>query len=292
MDYKNGGFAKEIIALQNADGTWGHMFHSLALPNKRYPLTTEQALRRLRILGFTIEDASIRKAVDCMISCLRGERKIDDYWEKTHNWELFTKLMLSAWIKIFEPDNEEVFQFSKHWANIIERAFKSGEYNHECYLDAYTCEFSSRPKGARELDFVDFYHINLLQGVLSEKTEKLLLDYILARENGIYYVYDKSLNRLPDVFASKETSRYLAAIEMLSEYQFAKEKLGFVVEWLENNRDENGQWDLGLKAKDNIYFPLSDSWREPEYRKADCTFRINKLLLKLVGDGLCGYDHT
>ncbi len=74
-NYKNGKWAAEIISLQNADGTWGDMFHSLCPPNKRYSLTTEQALRRLKILGFTIKDTSIRKAVDCMTSCLRGNEK-------------------------------------------------------------------------------------------------------------------------------------------------------------------------------------------------------------------------
>lgn len=111
-NYKNGKWAEEIISLQNSDGTWGNIFHSLCLPNKHYPLTTEQALRRLKILGFTIKDAPIRKAVDCMTACLRGERKLDDYSEKSHNWKLFTKLMLSAWVRIFEPDNETALNFA------------------------------------------------------------------------------------------------------------------------------------------------------------------------------------
>lgn len=34
----------------------------------------------------------------------------------------------------------------------------------------------------------------------------------------------------------------------------AKEKLGFVVKWLEDNKDENGQWDLGAEVEDNLYF--------------------------------------
>lgn len=37
-------------------------------------------------------------------------------------------------------------------------------------------------------------------------------------------------------------------------YKLAKEKLGFVVKWLEDNKDENGQWDLGAEVKDNLYF--------------------------------------
>lgn len=280
-DYKNGKIAQEIVELQNADGTWGEIFHSLAQPNKRYPLTTEQALRRLKILGFTIDDIPIRKAVDCMTSCLRGERKIDDYWEKTKDWELFTLLMLSTWVKIFEPDNELAVTFAKRWVTVIEKAFESGMYNLDACADAYRCEFPSKVKGAGIPDFSNFYYIYLLQDVLPKETEKRFLDYIIANPKGIYYVYNKPLNKVPDIFASKETSQYLAAIEILSGYQSAKEKLGFVVEWLENNRDENGQWDLGTKANDNVYFPLSDSWRRPEYRKADCTERVAAILQKI-----------
>ncbi len=44
---------------------------------------------------------------------------------------------------------------------------------------------------------------------------------------------------------------------------------------------EDGQWDLGPKAKDNVYFPLSDSWRTAEARKADCTAKISAILKKL-----------
>lgn len=281
MDYKNGMNAQRIIALQREDGTWGEVFHSLAQPNKRYPLTTEQALRRLKILGFTIDDAPIRKAVDCMTSCLRGERKIDNYWEKTLDWDLYTRLMLSAWIRIFEPDNEVALDFGRRWASILEKAFDSGAYHSQTFQTAYMETFYQGEKGTRAVGFESFYPIHLVQGLLSEETESRMLDYLIGFENGIYYVYDKPIRKLPEIFASIETSRYLAAVEILSGYTLAKEKLGFVAEWLEKNREENGQWDLGVKAKDNVYFPLSDSWRKAEYRRADCTQRISALMEKL-----------
>lgn len=281
MDYRNGKIAQKILELQNEDGTWGNEFHSFAIPTNKRPLTTEQALRRLKYLGFTINDAPIRKTVDCMVSCLRGERRIDNYWEKTLDWDLFTKLMLSTWVKIFEPDNELALDFAKHWANIIEKAFASGEYNHEVYRNAYVEEFYQNVKGPKEVGFISFYQLNLLQGLLTKETEGRMLDYVISNPTGIYYIYGKPINELPKDFASVETSRYLAAVDILSDYPSAKEKLGFVVEWLEMNKDENGQWDLGAKAKDNVYFPLSDSWRTAEYRKADCTEKISRILNRL-----------
>ncbi|MGN0506928.1 MAG: hypothetical protein ACI4FZ_10225 [Lachnospiraceae bacterium] len=265
MDYKNGKIAQQIIALQNADGTWGDEFHSLSVPNNKKPLTTEQALRRLKLLGFTINDEPIRKAVDCMTACLKGERKIDNYREKTRDWDLFTRLMLSTWVRIFEPENETALECAGYWVAMIEEKFANGTYD----------------KDTGEVDFVTFYEMNLLQGLLTEETESRMLDYVIHHEKGIYYVYGKPIRELPKDFQSIETSRYLSAIDILSGYKLAREKLGFVVEWLEENKEENGQWDLGAKVKDNLYFPLSDSWRTVKNRKADCTVKISSILQKI-----------
>lgn len=278
MDHRDGIVATKIIEMQNADGTWGACFHSLAQPNGKTPLTTEQALRRLHHLGFTKEDAAIQKSLNYMISCLHGERSVDDYWEKTHDWNLYTQLMLSAWIKCFDPHNEWAAAFAKRWESVITRAFEMGCYNHEAYFQSYQQEFGALPRGPRELDFVDFYRVCLLVDELDENTERIFLDYLLSKPTGIYYVYNKPLYQLPAVFASKEASHYLGAIEMISRYRLAHEKLGFVIDWLESNRGRDGLWDLGPKAKDHVYLPLSDSWRSAECRKADCTERIERIL--------------
>lgn len=286
MKAKNSHWAKQVIALQNEDGSWGRQFHTLSVPTGKYPLTTEQALRRLMVLGFDINDVPIRKAVDYMTVCLRGERKMDDSWEKTHNWPLFTKLMLSAWIHIFEPDNELALVFAKRWANVIEKAFMNGAYNHEEYLSAYTREFESKPKGGREKDFACFYQVSLLTGTLSPDIESLMLDYILSKPDGVYYMYSDPLNVLPHDFASRKTSWYLTALELLAGYESGKGKLRFAIDWLNKNKDINGQWDLGTKANDGVYFPISESWRKPDDRKQDCTERISRLLKRIDGEHL------
>ena len=209
MAHRNGKIAEQIIALQNADGTWGNEFHSLSVPNSKKPLTTEQALRRLKLLGFTINDEPIRKAVDCMVACLNGERKIDNYREKTRDWDLFTKLMLSTWVRIFAPDNRTALECAQYWVNLIEDAFANGKYE----------------KDTEEADFVTFYEMNLLQGLLTKETESSMLDYVINHEKGIYYIYGKRISELPKVFQSIETSRYLEAIDILAGYKSAKENL-------------------------------------------------------------------
>lgn len=97
----------------------------------------------------------------------------------------------------------------------------------------------------------------------------------------VYYIYDKCLSALPCAFESRQASRYLGAIELLSKYKFAKGELKFVVDWLIDKRNIDGKWDMGKTVNDKVYFPLSNDWRRKETREADCTECIEALLKEL-----------
>ena len=280
MDHKNGKWANEILSLVNSEGNWGN-FHTLSVPVKGKAITTEQAIRRLYILGYTKDDEIIKNVIKQMEKAIIGERKIDDYYEKKHDWQFFEKLMLSAWIRIYEPDNIYALEIAKEWAKIAVNAFKSGKYNKEDDVKAFTEWKGRRPKSGFETGFGMFYHAVLLKDLLPKETEEAFIDYYLNRPEGMGYVYNKPLSVPPEVFASRNSSCYLGAVEVLAEYKCASAKLGFVKEWLLKNQDHNGNWDFGSKANDKVYFPLSDSWRNKEERIKDSTFRINKLLEKI-----------
>ena len=136
--------------------------------------------------------------------------------------------------------------------------------------------FGREPKGGRLTDFVNLYQLSILPGMLDQQTESLMLDHVLRHENGIYYVYENKLNKVPDEFQSKKASRYLAAIELLVQYVSAKDRLFFVYDWLKANQQTDGTWDMGAVAKDGVYFPLSDRW-DKTTRITDSTYRISKL---------------
>ena len=95
--YKASRWARDIIDLQQEDGSWGY-YHSLAVTSES-PITTEQALRRLEVLGFSMEDACIQKAVAYMDSCLAGADQIPDRQEKLHDWNIFSSMILIAFFK-------------------------------------------------------------------------------------------------------------------------------------------------------------------------------------------------
>ncbi len=273
--YKSGKWAKEIISMQDEDGKWGS-FHSMAQPTNK-PLTTEQALRRLEQLGYTIEDECIQKAVSYMNECLTGKKELPDYREKGIDWDVFTDLILASWIRKFTPDNPAANRVAGQWAEAVAVGFAGGTFNREVYITAYTNIFDVK-RESRYFDFETFYFVSLLFDCFDEYTEQLFVDYILNSDGGIYYIYSKKIVDLPDVFESKSASYYLNAIELLSKYKSAKQKFRFVVDWLNDNRNENGKWDMGKSVNDKVYFPLSDDWRKKEVRELDCTVRINALL--------------
>jgi hypothetical protein len=284
--YKNSKWAGKILELQREDGSWGY-FHTASGASKS-TFTTEDALRRLKILGYTIDDVPIRKAVEYMIACMKGNKTIPDRREKTHNWNIFTELMLATWIREFTWTEEIANRVAQQWADILSEAFISGKYSHDAYRMAYSKRFAEKPRGARFMDFVSFYPVSLLSNVLEPKKERMLFDYILNHPEGIYYIYSgpigiKGVKSVPPIFASKQTSEYLGAIELLTRYRNSLDKLQFVVPWLKSNRNKNGKWDLGDSANDKVYFPLSDDWRKAGTREADCTYRVQKLLDRLAG---------
>lgn len=283
--YKTGKWAKQILAQRREDGLWGN-FHTLSCPVSGKSYTTEQAIRRLYYLGFTADDEVIQTALRRMEQCVKGELAIDGYFEKKHDWPFFEKLMLSAWLRIFEPQNETALEVAYQWAQIAEKAFSSGSYNREDDISAFVQWKGRKPKSGFETGFGMFYHAALLVGVLPPKIEDLFLDYCLSKPDGMFYIYDKPLNQPPERFASRSASCYFAAIEVLSRYAQAEEKLNFVRDWLYANQEENGQWDFGEKAKDGIYFPLSDRW-DKQTRRVDSTYRIGKFLSSPC---YCGHD--
>ena len=275
---KDGKWAAQILAQQRADGSFGFI-HTLS-QGSGSPIPTEQALRRLLVLGYTTEDKSIRRALAYLVTCLEGQQKIPDRQEKGHSWDLFVELMLSAWVRLLTHENAHANRVAALWRDIITGAFSSGAYSPADYTAVYTAAYGDKPHGPRLEDFVTFYQVSLLAGQLEPATERLVLNYLLHHEGGVYYLYRDPL-AVPPPFCSRQASQYLGVLELLARYSTAPDALGFAADWLLQNQQPDGGWDMGAKAQDGVYFPLSDSWRTPALRQHDCTQRIQRLLDRL-----------
>ena len=278
--HKNGKWARQIIEWQDDEGKWGD-YHSLAVAGNT-KITTEQAVRRLELLGYTIEDECIQKAVWYMSDCLEGRKSIPDRVEKCHDWNVFTSLILSTAIRRFTKENAAANLVAEQWAEVVTAAFTEGIYSHEAYTAAYKRVL--KPNGGRINGIETYYPVSLLCDMLDEETECAFVEHILGFDRGIYYIYDGRLIVPLQEFQSREASRYLGAIELLVRYRHARHNLDFVADWLNSNRNANGRWDMWKSVSDKLYFPLSDDWRKVSVREADCTERIEKLLKAITDD--------
>lgn len=174
------------------------------------------------------------------------------------------------------PDHPQALGVARQWAEVTALSFAGGSFDPERYAEAYRAVL--QPAYGRINGLMNFYPVSLLRGCLDEQTERAFITHALKHPQGIYYIYDRKLSELPAVFEGRETSRYLAAVELLARYPGAGEELGFVAKWLWAHRMSDDRWDLGSGANDKIYFPLSDDWRKKESRISDCTERVEKLL--------------
>ncbi len=283
QNYRNGKWASQIISMQHPDGSWG-CFHTLR-GDSDTPMTTEMALLRLELLGYTAEDECVKRAIAHMESLLHtGE--LPEGKEKMSDFETFVDLIVATRIRRFTHRSEFANEIADKWAKIITEAFISGAFSQTDYDACYIRMFGRRPKGGRLTDFVNFYQLSILPGMLDQQTESFMLDYVLRHEGGIYYVYENRLDIVPDEFQSKKASRYLAAIELLTRYESGKDKLSFAYDWLKANQQADGTWNMGAAGKDGVYFPLSDRW-DKTTRITDSTHRISKLFSLPC---YCGHD--
>jgi hypothetical protein len=285
-DYKSGKWATKIIDSQKDDGSWGY-FHSLAMPTSGQALTTEQAINRLRRLGYTKEDAVIQKALAYMHDCLARQKETPDYREKRMDWDVFTDLMLASWIRKFISDDSLANDVATKWKTVANAAFQTGSYDPDAYINTFYEIMKPKygtVKRHKEILRPEYYYpVSVLAGEIDERIEQAYFDYTINSKTGYYYTYQGAVSQLPEDFHSKEASRYLAAVELYCEYpnRYCKDKLKFVVDWLHANQSANGKWDMGAAVKDGTYFPLSDSWRSAEHREEDCTYRIEKIIAAL-----------
>lgn len=270
---------RRIAELQHGDGSWG-CFHTLSAPTAARPMTTEQALRRLRILGLTAEDEPIRRALVYVRECLSGTNRIPDRREKAINWDAFEAHMLATWLRIFVPEDPLAEPVARMWADIVTEAFQGGRFDPDAHRRAYRERVPKLNSGERVIGLSQFYVVNLVRGMLDAEVEDRFVAHVIGDEGGILYVYDARVADLPQVFASRRTSRWLGALEQLAVHAAAGRRLAFAVEWIREH-EEDGRWDLGPSARDGVYFPISDSWRRGEDRRRDCTARIHRLLSRL-----------
>ena len=259
---------EELKTKQNRDGGFGR-FHSMSYDSD---LTTEKALRRFLFLNLNKDEDIVQRSLDYLEKCLNKEIKIPDRREKVINWDVFEELMFTSWLSIFNYNTSKTSEVKNKWKRIIEKSIVNNELDPIIYKKEYRSKFG--PNGTREISPSTFYMVTLLKDVLEDDKKSCYFKYIM--ENGIYYIYNENIYKLPSKFDSKNTINYLLAIKFLIPFKTKNDDLEFVRNWLLENKHSE-YWDMPSLKPDGIVFPRSENWRNNKNKIKD----INEFIIEI-----------
>lgn len=263
---------EKLRKTQQEDGSFGP-FHSMSTNGL---MTTEKALRRMYSLSFKRDSDILDKSIEYLRNLLHNKIVMPDRVEKVIPWAVFSELMFSAWLTLFNSLDEKVYDNRYKWNRVISLSNINGKFSYDVYKKEFQKMFGKLESRQRVIDPTCFYCVVLLVDCLNGDSQKAYFDYIMSQ--GIYYIYNKPLTCLPKNFDSKEAIQFLEAIKLASKYCVDDEDLKYVRKWLLDQRVSENSWSMINLKSDGIIFPKSKSWRKRTDKEND----INRYLMDVL----------
>jgi hypothetical protein len=198
---------------------------------------------------------------------------------------LAERLRLAALLRLARPDHPLAIHEAQRWREVLRLACLGAGFDRVAYANAIETVFGLPAGALAGLAPLhqSGYLLELLHGLLPLELEQTWLTHLFEQERGIWPICNRSLRHLPLVFPSCEAVRYIAALERLAGYSTAVPFLNDAFDWLWQQRNAAGFWDLSSPARDGIHLPLSVSWRLRANRALDSTVRVLILLQHIQG---------
>jgi len=270
-------FVKDIENSQEKLGYWG-AFHG----------DTEAIIRRCLALGLENDHQCLRKVKSFIMNVLRKK----DFWhqrfEKQDNpkwWtDMFMPLVSASMLSLIDNKNPLLEEYKDIWLNFAEKAFMNGVYNKTDEAIAQYNFFKIKTK--RSIPFYNYYSILLLtsdEKFIPKHLDKLMVDYCINDENGMYYVYDHKPLIKKSIKDHAQFCYWLRCHSILSRFNNYQKYRNDNILWLLNEKNESGLWKIDKKVKLQM-FPLSNSWRKEKNKIIDSTIFILKYIKGINGN--------
>jgi hypothetical protein len=278
----NARWVQELHETQWADGTWGR-FHTQDTKAKQAIPTTEIGIDLALAYGLNKHDALLAKTVTFIEDHIAGKESWRDRAEKHDDpnlWQVLTPFISAANLALIDDDHEMLGYFVNSWVEIVMAAFQSGTYDRQAEIDMFNEGLKLHTKNPPA--FHNKYPLILLSSKISRLDPQLegrILDHILSRPDGVYYLYDGLLSQMPAV-SERKFYYWLATQLILSRFpgwfHFIEP---YLIEML-SQHSKDGLWSFSERVPRRPYspLPLSESW----YRKANKCIDCSVLILKLL----------
>lgn len=272
-----------LIEQQHADGSFGR-FRFIADPDTPNGGVNESAMIRALALGLEPDHAvlaDLRRFFESVLQRLAG---YGSDVPARPNRPIARALILAACLRQLGSEHPLVTAIVRDWQQIIEASFDGQTFQTDVFRDkceeAFGPDQNFWPDRWPELGF-SRYMLLLMKDRLPFKVEQAMVHHLIYQSRGIYPVSNRSLQHFPLEFTSRESVRFITSLELLTQYTSAAVYLRQAADWLWEQLDRDGLWDLGSPGRDYRHLPLSDSWRSRLARQQDCTVRILALIARL-----------
>lgn len=273
----------DLSGRQLPDGSFGRFALQTGLDNPNGG-ANEAALIRALSLGLDEHHpmmASLRQYLESELE------KSVQRCQHPHDGEemlLARMLVLSGCLRQLNSRHPDVLQTISHWQTILTASFNGNEFQSSIFRDRcdeiFGFDNGFWPEHWPEFGFSRSMLL-LMKDQLPYAVEQGMISYLINNTRGIYPISNRSLKYFPLEFASRECIRFISSLELLAQYLGAAGFLRSAADWIWEQLGSGGYWDLGKQAGDQLYLPLSGSWRSKYVRQRDCTVRILILLSKL-----------
>ncbi len=269
-----------LLRQQSAIGSWGKRFFTRNKNVKNPARTTETALIRLNALEIDREAEVFQRSVEYMEKLLDGRLRWPDQLDSSLQHDEAMRLVIVTRLSQIRPEHPYVKDYIEKIKQIMNAAFAPGFFDEAILLEASEDILRHRLTTDRQICF-SLYPLILLRDQLDFELQQLWIEHLFKHRRGIYLVNNRSLQHLPLSFPSEESMRYINAVELLSWYPAAVSYLEDARDWLWEQENNEGLWDLGSYGRDGLELPLSRSWRNPVSRHIDSSVRILMILHRL-----------
>ena len=279
----NSKVVKRITDQQLSDGSWDR-FHTLSARSTTR-ITTENAIRRLLVLGLGKKDIPLQKAFSYMEQYLLRQIDYRDHKESFSDWREINELFTATWMLEIDSTSSIAGKVADKWASLITKCFGGPLFNYMNYLAAFQEIFNVKA-GKRVWNIESFHIVSIVRNRLDPLIEDRFIRHILNDDRGLYYMPSSGkLASIPSEFMSRSAVSFVWSHHLLSRYPSYSKYSVEVYDWLMANQSDDGLWDFGSNAKDDVFLPYSDSWRKKINRKIDSTILVQRYL-QSIRDGL------
>jgi len=278
--------SKQIARLsekQHADGSFGR-FTFIADQDTPNGGVNESAMIRALALGLEPDHTVLVRLRLFFESVLQRLFEYSPHDHERPNMPIARSLILAACLRQLGSDHPLVLDVVRDWQQVIESSFDGQTFQTAVFRDKCEEVFGPDqkfwPDKWPELGF-SRYMLLLMNDRLPFQAEQAMIHHLIYQSRGIYPVSNRSLQHFPLEFSSRESVRFITSLELLTQYTSAAVYLRHAADWLWEQLDRDGFWDLGPPGRDNRHLPLSESWRSRHVRQQDCTVRILALITRL-----------